>query len=77
MGYRMPNLDGTADEGQRPVARGTEPRLRALDGAATDAFIAKAIALAPKYRTGLLLDEQKPWTGRDEMSSRIIRWLNG
>ena len=32
----------------------------ALDDAATGAFIAKAIALAPKYRTELLLGEPKP-----------------
>ena len=31
-----------------------------LDEAATGAFIAKAIALAPKYRTELLLGEPKP-----------------
>ena len=32
----------------------------ALDEAATAGFIAKATALAPKYRTELLLDEPKP-----------------
>ena len=32
----------------------------ALDNEATEAFIAKAIALAPKYRTELLLSEPKP-----------------
>ena len=42
-----------------PVAHRTEPP-PALDDAATSAFIAKAIALAPKYRTELLLDEPKP-----------------
>ena len=42
-----------------PVARRTEAP-PALDGAATAAFIAKAIALAPKYRTELLLGEPKP-----------------
>src|ERR1700678_620157 len=41
------------------VARRTEAP-PALDAAATDAFIAKAIALAPKYRTELLLGEPKP-----------------
>jgi quercetin dioxygenase-like cupin family protein len=41
-----------------PVAHRTEAP-PALDDAATDAFIAKAIALAPKYRTELLLDEPK------------------
>jgi quercetin dioxygenase-like cupin family protein len=42
-----------------PVAHRTEPP-PALDDAATAAFIAKAIALAPKYRTELLLGEPKP-----------------
>jgi quercetin dioxygenase-like cupin family protein len=42
-----------------PVAHRTEPP-PALDDAATGAFIAKAIALAPKYRTELLLDEPRP-----------------
>jgi hypothetical protein len=42
-----------------PVARRTEAP-PALDDAATGAFIAKAIALAPKYRTELLLGEPKP-----------------
>ena len=42
-----------------PVARRTEGP-PALDDAATAAFIAKAIALAPKYRTELLLAEPKP-----------------
>jgi quercetin dioxygenase-like cupin family protein len=42
-----------------PVAHRTEA-LPALDDAATGAFIAKAIALAPKYRTELLLGEPKP-----------------
>ena len=43
-----------------PVAHRTEPP-PALDDAATAAFIAKAaIALAPKYRTELLLDGPKP-----------------
>src|ERR1700727_3676701 len=42
-----------------PVAHRTEAP-PALDDAATAAFIAKAIALAPKYRTELLLDEPKP-----------------
>jgi quercetin dioxygenase-like cupin family protein len=42
-----------------PVAHRTEPP-PALDDAATSAFIAKAIALAPKYRTELLLDEPRP-----------------
>ena len=42
-----------------PVAHRTEAP-PALDDAATGAFIAKAIALAPKYRTELLLDEPKP-----------------
>jgi quercetin dioxygenase-like cupin family protein len=39
-----------------PVAHRTEAPL-ALDDAATDAFIAKAVALAPKYRTELLLGD--------------------
>ena len=39
-----------------PVAHRTEAP-RALDEAATRAFIARAISLAPKYRTELLLDE--------------------
>ncbi|HWD68628.1 MAG TPA: cupin domain-containing protein [Solirubrobacteraceae bacterium] len=38
-----------------PVASRTEPP-PPLDAAATAAFVAKAIALAPKYRTELLLD---------------------
>ena len=42
-----------------PVANRTEAP-PPLDDAATTAFIAKAIALAPKYRTELLLDEPKP-----------------
>jgi quercetin dioxygenase-like cupin family protein len=42
-----------------PVAHRTEAP-PALDDAATAAFIAKAIALAPKYRTELLLGEPKP-----------------
>ena len=42
-----------------PVAHRTEAP-PALDDAATAAFIAKAIALAPKYRTELLLGETKP-----------------
>ena len=42
-----------------PVAHRTEAP-PALDDAATAAFIAKAVALAPKYRTELLLDEPKP-----------------
>jgi quercetin dioxygenase-like cupin family protein len=42
-----------------PVAHRTEAP-PALDDAATGAFMAKAIALAPKYRTELLLDEPKP-----------------
>ena len=42
-----------------PVAHRTEAP-PALDAAATRAFIAKAIALAPKYRTELLLGEPKP-----------------
>jgi quercetin dioxygenase-like cupin family protein len=42
-----------------PVAHRTDAP-PALDDAATAAFIAKAIALAPKYRTELLLDEPKP-----------------
>lgn len=42
-----------------PVAHRTEAP-PALDGAATATFIAKAIALAPKYRTELLLEEPKP-----------------
>ncbi len=42
-----------------PVAHRTEGP-PALDDAATAAFIAKAIALAPKYRTELLFDEPKP-----------------
>ena len=41
-----------------PVAHRTEAP-PALDAAATGAFIAKAIALAPKYRTELLLDQPK------------------
>jgi quercetin dioxygenase-like cupin family protein len=42
-----------------PVAHRTEAP-PTLDDAATSAFIAKAIALAPKYRTELLLGEPKP-----------------
>ncbi len=42
-----------------PVAHRTEAP-PALDEAATAAFIAKAIALAPKYRTELLLGDAKP-----------------
>jgi quercetin dioxygenase-like cupin family protein len=42
-----------------PVAHRTEAP-PALDDAATAAFIAKAIALAPKYRTELLLGAPKP-----------------
>ena len=42
-----------------PLARRTEAP-PPLDDAATAAFIAKAIALAPKYRTELLLGEPKP-----------------
>ena len=42
-----------------PVAHRTEAP-PALDDTATRAFIAKAIALAPKYRTELLLSEPKP-----------------
>ena len=41
-----------------PVAQRTEAP-PALDDAATAAFMAKAIALAPKYRTELLLDGPK------------------
>jgi quercetin dioxygenase-like cupin family protein len=42
-----------------PVAHRTEAP-PPLDGAATGAFIAKAVALAPKYRTELLLGEPEP-----------------
>jgi quercetin dioxygenase-like cupin family protein len=42
-----------------PVAHRTEAP-PALDDAATAAFIAKAIALAPKYRTELLLGKPQP-----------------
>jgi quercetin dioxygenase-like cupin family protein len=42
-----------------PVAHRTEAP-PTLDGPATSAFIAKAIELAPKYRTELLLGEPKP-----------------
>jgi quercetin dioxygenase-like cupin family protein len=42
-----------------PVAHRTEGP-PALDDAATGAFIAKAVALAPKYRTELLLGGPKP-----------------
>jgi quercetin dioxygenase-like cupin family protein len=42
-----------------PVANRTEPP-PALDAAATAAFIANATALAPQYRTELLLPEQTP-----------------
>ncbi len=42
-----------------PVATRTEAP-PALDAAGTASFIAKAVALAPKYRTELLLPEQKP-----------------
>ncbi len=42
-----------------PVAHRTEAP-PALDEAATAAFIAKALALAPQYRTELLLGEPKP-----------------
>jgi quercetin dioxygenase-like cupin family protein len=41
-----------------PVGHRTEPPA-ALDEAATAAFIAKAVALAPQYRTELLLGEPK------------------
>jgi quercetin dioxygenase-like cupin family protein len=40
-----------------PIAHRTEPPPR-LDGQAQAAFIAKAMALAPKYRTELLLPER-------------------
>jgi quercetin dioxygenase-like cupin family protein len=42
-----------------PVASRTEPP-PALDDAGTAAFIAKAVALAPQYRTELLAPEQGP-----------------
>jgi quercetin dioxygenase-like cupin family protein len=42
-----------------PLARRTEPP-PALDDAASSAFIAKAVALAPQYRTELLLGEPRP-----------------
>ena len=42
-----------------PVANRTEPP-PPLDDAGTAAFIAKAVALAPQYRTELLPPEQKP-----------------
>lgn len=42
-----------------PVAHRTEAP-PPLDDAATSAFIAKAVALAPKYRTELLLGDPKP-----------------
>jgi quercetin dioxygenase-like cupin family protein len=42
-----------------PVAHRTEPP-PALDEEATAAFIAKAVALSPQYRTELLLGEPKP-----------------
>jgi hypothetical protein len=42
-----------------PDAHRTEVPPR-LDDAAPGAFIAKASALAPKYRTELLLGERKP-----------------
>ena len=42
-----------------PVAHRTEAPPK-LDDAATGAFMAKAIALAPKYRTELLLGKPKP-----------------
>jgi len=42
-----------------PVAHRTETP-PPLDDAATGAFIAKAIALAPKYRTELLLGDPTP-----------------
>jgi quercetin dioxygenase-like cupin family protein len=42
-----------------PVARRTESP-PPLDDAATAGFVAKAVALAPKYRTELLLPKQKP-----------------
>ena len=42
-----------------PVAHRTQAP-PALDEAATAAFIAKAIALAPQYRTELLLGDSKP-----------------
>jgi hypothetical protein len=38
----------------------------ALDDAATRAFVAKAIALAPKYRTEVLLGESKPRSGKTD-----------
>lgn len=41
------------------VRHRTEPP-PALDQAATAAFVAKAVALAPRYRTELLMPEQKP-----------------
>ena len=42
-----------------PLAHRTEPP-PPLDEAATAAFIAKAVALAPRYRTELLLGEPRP-----------------
>jgi quercetin dioxygenase-like cupin family protein len=42
-----------------PLASRTEPP-PALDDAARSAFIAKAVALAPQYRTELLLSEPRP-----------------
>jgi hypothetical protein len=42
-----------------PVAHRTEAPPR-LGGAPIGAFIAKAMALAPKYRTELLLGDPKP-----------------
>jgi quercetin dioxygenase-like cupin family protein len=42
-----------------PVASRTEPP-PPLDDASTAAFIAKAVALSPRYRTELLPPEQKP-----------------
>jgi quercetin dioxygenase-like cupin family protein len=42
-----------------PLAYRTEPP-PALDDAASSAFIAKAVALAPQYRTELLLGEPRP-----------------
>jgi quercetin dioxygenase-like cupin family protein len=50
-----------------PVAHRTEPA-PPLDRAATEAFLAKALALAPKYRTELLLGDAFAEPGADTVT---------
>jgi hypothetical protein len=49
------------------VAHRTEPA-PPLDRAATEAFLAKALALAPKYRTELLLGDAFAEPGADTVT---------